>query len=154
MNDKPSDVAILAWARLMKAQRRALEGVESDLKAAGFPPLGWYDLLLELSRCGSRELRPVEIEERLLLAQHNVSRLIDRVERAGYIERRRCAEDGRGQLVALTESGQALLKTMWPVYRTAIGRHVGQHFDLVETEILAGLLGRLIPARKSEEAWE
>jgi DNA-binding MarR family transcriptional regulator len=144
MNDKPSDAAILAWARLMKAQRMALNAVESDLKAAGFPPLSWYDLLLELHRCGSRELRPVEIEGRLLLEQHNVSRLIDRVERSGYVVRRRCKEDGRGQLVALTEEGHALMQAMWLVYRSAIERHVGRHFDDKDAETLATLLGKLI----------
>ena len=56
--------------------------VEVDLKRAGFPPLSWYDVLLELRRAGDDGLRPLEIEARLLLAQHNVSRLIERLEKA------------------------------------------------------------------------
>ena len=47
MSDKPTEATIRAWARLMKAQRRALVTVESALKAAGLPQLAWYDGLLE-----------------------------------------------------------------------------------------------------------
>src|SRR5215470_12519483 len=120
----PSESVILAWARLVRAQQAALAAVESDLKAAGFPPLAWYDVLLELSR-KEDGLRPFALEQELLLAQYNLSRLIDRLQSAGYVERRICPDDGRGQIVAITAAGRALLKRMWPTYRAAISRHVG-----------------------------
>ena len=50
---------------------------------------------------------------------------MDRLEQAGYIQRNACPEDGRGQMVALTAAGRALVKPMWPAYGAAIGRHVG-----------------------------
>lgn len=140
----PSDAVVSAWARLLRAQRIALGRVEADLKAAGFPPLGWYDALLELRRAEGGALRPLELEDRLLLAQHNVSRLIDRLEKAGYVERRRCDSDGRGQMVALGEAGRDLLRRMWPAYRAAIQRHVGLKLggDAEATQ-LAALLARI-----------
>src|SRR5215468_3365969 len=110
----PSDAVIRAWTRLIRAQQAALSAVEADLKAAGFPPLGWYDVLLELSRAEGDGLRPFALEQKLLLAQYNLSRLLDRLEAAGYIERLVCVEDGRGQIVAITASGRALVKRMWP----------------------------------------
>ena len=139
----PSDAVIRAWARLVRAQQRALAAVEADLKAAGFPPLGWYDVLLELSRADGGELRPFALQEKLLLAQYNLSRLIDRLETAGHVERRTCPEDGRGQVVAITASGRALVKRMWPVYRAAVGRHVGAKLSEDEATRLATLLGKL-----------
>mgnify|MGYP002715485993 CR=1 FL=1 len=45
----------------MRVPSRVLDCVEQDLKKAGFPPLAWYDALLELSRAPSGELRPVEL---------------------------------------------------------------------------------------------
>src|SRR5262245_5247449 len=107
----PSDAVIRAWTRLIRAQQAALVAVESDLKAAGFPPLAWYDALLELSRADAG-LRPFALEQELLLAQYNLSRLLDRLEQGGYVERRSCPEDGRGQIVAITASGRALIKRM------------------------------------------
>ena len=50
MKRKPSTEATAAWIRLMRVQSRVLDCVEQDLKKGGFPPLAWYDALLELSR--------------------------------------------------------------------------------------------------------
>jgi len=91
-------------------------------------------------------LRPFALEQELLLAQYNLSRLIDRLETAGYVARRDCPEDGRGQVVAITASGRALVKRMWPTYRAAIARHVGAKLSEDEAGRLATLLGKLIGA--------
>ncbi len=48
------------------------DAVEQDLKKAGFPPLAWYDALLELSRA-QHPLRPVELEKQMLLPQYSTS---------------------------------------------------------------------------------
>src|SRR4051794_31748366 len=87
MTAGPSEAVIGAWTRLVKSARLVLGAVEAELKAAGFPPLGWYDALLELSREKVDGLRPFVLEERLLLAQYNLSRVLDRIEEAGYVER-------------------------------------------------------------------
>jgi DNA-binding MarR family transcriptional regulator len=141
----PSAAVIRAWARLVRAQQAVLAAVEAELKAAGFPPLAWYDVLLELSR-EAAGLRPFALEQELLLAQYNLSRLIDRLESAGYVARRACPEDGRGQVVAITASGRALVKRMWPTYRAAIARHVGAKLSEDEAARLAALLGKLTEA--------
>jgi DNA-binding MarR family transcriptional regulator len=140
----PTEATVTAWARLMRAQRVALQAVEADLKAAGFPALGWYDALLELRRTEAGGLRPVELEAQLLLAQHNVSRLIDRLQSVGYVNREPCDTDGRGQMIVITEAGRELLKRMWPVYRAAIQAHVGEKIgNEADSSMLAALLGRL-----------
>jgi len=143
MTTAPSEAAVTAWVRLVKASRQVLGAVEADLKQSGLPPLGWYDVLLELRRAPA-PLRPLELEGRLLLAQHNVSRLIDRLEAAGYVERQPCEEDGRGQVVALTADGRDLIKRMWPTYRAAIQRHVGARLSSEQAVALGRVLGQLL----------
>ena len=142
----PSDAVICAWARLVLAQQAVLSAVESELKASGFPPLAWYDVLLELSRAGDEGLRPFALEQQVLLTQYNLSRLLDRLEKSGYVQRRPCADDGRGQIVAITGAGRALIKRMWPTYRAAIARHVGAKLSEDEAVRLAVLLGKLLAA--------
>src|SRR5687767_15384154 len=114
----PSDAAMLAWSRLIRAQCAALCVVEQALKAEGLPPLEWYDVLWELERAGP--LRPRDLQGRLLLAQYNLSRLLDRMADAGLVERRSCKEDGRGLVVAVSKGGVKLRRRMWPVYADAI----------------------------------
>ncbi|MBB3932190.1 DNA-binding MarR family transcriptional regulator [Kaistia hirudinis] len=141
---EPSEAVVNAWVGLMRAQQVALQAIEADLKQAGLPPLGWYDALLELRRAEGGALRPLELQQRLLLAQHNVSRLIDRLEEAGHVHRSPCSSDGRGQMVSITESGRALLDRMWPIYRAAIAAHVGARLDNdADATTLARLLGQL-----------
>lgn len=142
-----SEAAITAWTRLTRAQQTVLSAIEADLKADGFPPRAWCDVLQELSGAPHAALRPVEIEKRLLVAQYNLSRLLDRMQAAGVVERRHCPVDGRGQFIALTAEGRALLNRMLPAYRAAIARHVGTHLGVPQARELAKLLDALIGAQ-------
>jgi DNA-binding MarR family transcriptional regulator len=143
MKHDPSEEAVSAWAQLVRAEQTVLGRIEAALKAAGFPPLSWYDVLLELSRAADGRLRPLELERRTLLAQYNASRLIDRMEKAGLVERLPHPEDGRGQLVAITPEGRALQKRMWKVYGPTIAAHVGDKLSRAEASELARLLKKL-----------
>ena len=141
---EPSDSTVKTWARLLRAHRAALTSVEGALKVAGLPPLTWYDLLLELERAGEGGLRPFELERELLLPQYGVSRLIDRLEKAGHLERKACEDDGRGQRLVITESGRKLRREMWPVYGQAIEGAVGRRLTRAEARSLSGLLAKLV----------
>src|SRR5215210_301089 len=139
----PSEAAIQAWARLVRVSGALLDAVEAELKAAGFPPLAWYDALLELGRAPEGRLRPFELERHMLLAQYSTSRLVDRLEKAGLVARLGCPDDGRGQQVAITDVGRALRERMWPAYAAAIQRHMGAKIGCDDAQKLAELLGRL-----------
>jgi DNA-binding MarR family transcriptional regulator len=146
----PKEAVVTAWVRLIRAQNTALSTVETALKCRGLPQLSWYDALLELDRVGDKGMRPFELERALLLPQYGLSRLLERIERAGYIERRRCDEDGRGQVVAITAEGLAMRKRMWPILAAAIEEAVGARLTDREAEQLGDLLGKLINERQSE----
>ena len=143
---KDADIAGL-WARFVRVGQSVLAAVEGDLKAAGFPPLAWYDALLELRRGAPDGLRQFELQGHMLLAQYNMSRLIDRLVDAGYARRQPCPEDGRGQVVYLTEKGRALIDAMWPAYRAAISAHFGDRLDERQVEALSEILETLRSAR-------
>jgi DNA-binding MarR family transcriptional regulator len=143
MARNPPEATVRAWTRLVRAQGTALSRVEADLKAAGFPPLAWYDVLLELTRAPGGRLRPFEIEKETLLAQYNLSRLLDRLEKEGLIAREPHPDDARGQWVVITEKGRAMQARIWKVYARAIEQHVGGKLDDKSAVLLADLLGRL-----------
>lgn len=128
----------------MRTQQFVLAAIEQDLKAAELPPLGWYDVLLELSRAADGRLRPFEIEERTLLAQHNLSRLLDRMDKAGLVQREVFAEDGRGRWVIITEAGRAMQARMWSVYAGALQLHLGDKLNEAQADRLAELLAALL----------
>src|ERR1700693_2564171 len=96
MKRKPSTEATAAWIRLMRVQSRVLDAVEQDLKKAGFPPLAWYDALLELSRgptggaprVKDRQARPVrrDYRGRARTAEEDVERIFRRNRKACWLE--------------------------------------------------------------------
>jgi DNA-binding MarR family transcriptional regulator len=143
MKRRPSTEATAAWIRLMRIQSRVLDAVEQELKKAGYPPLAWYDALLELSRAPSGEMRPVELEKQMLIPQYSTSRLIDRLVDEGLAARRECKIDKRGQFVEITETGRELQKKMWSAYSAAIEKHVGSKLSDADALKLCGLLDRL-----------
>ncbi len=79
----------------------------------------------------------------MLFAQYNLSRLVDRLEAAGYVARSASEEDGRGQRLTITEAGRAIRRRMWPVYADAIATAVGSRLSESEATVLGDLLGRL-----------
>src|SRR5262245_34052594 len=142
MPKDPSDTVVDAWIALNRAQQGALLKIERGFRDAGLPPSAWYDVLWELEKTGAAGLRPFEIERRRLIAQSNISRLIDRLAEAGYVARAPCEEDGRGQRVVITKAGREMRKRMWPVYARAIGEAVGRVSER-EATMLANLLAKL-----------
>ncbi|MDX0448355.1 MarR family transcriptional regulator [Sinorhizobium medicae] len=142
-NSEPTAAAARAWIGLMRAQQRTLSAIERDFKAAGLPPLGWYDVLWELVKAEGGRLRPFEIEARTLLAQYNLSRLIDRLEREGLVQREAFDEDARGCWVVVTDKGRSMRERMWQIYAPSIARHVGAKLSEEEASALASLLSKL-----------
>ncbi|WP_209010825.1 MarR family winged helix-turn-helix transcriptional regulator [Labrenzia sp. PHM005] len=134
-----------AWARLQRASTAVLDRVETQLKADGFPPLSWYDVLLELRRGPEKVLRPIEIEKRVLLAQYNVSRLIDRLAAAGLVEKQAAPDDGRGKVICLTSKGTDLLDKMWPAYEAAVRREFSDYLSQEDAADLLRILGKVLP---------
>jgi DNA-binding MarR family transcriptional regulator len=113
---KIGDEQLRTWRAFLTAHSAMLRRISRDLEQAGLPPLTWYDVLAALRDAPDGQLRQVEIAERVLLSHSGLSRLIDRIEGAGLVERRQCESDRRAFFVALTDEGREMLKRMWPVY--------------------------------------
>jgi DNA-binding MarR family transcriptional regulator len=140
---KPDRTTQAAWAAIAGTSRRLLEAVEAALKAAEFPPLAWYDALLEVEKAGPDGLRPFEIRERLLLPQYGTSRLLDRMVKAELIERQDCDDDGRGQIVRISNKGHSVRQAMWPVYARVLSEEIGAKLTTKDAAQLVRLLSKL-----------
>ncbi len=143
MSADPTAAVMEAWAGLVRTQRTLLDKVEDNLKRAGLPPLDWYHVLHEVDRSPKGMMRQAGVQSRTQLAQYNVCRLVDRLEREGLVERHPCREDGRNNVLLITAKGRALRRQMWPAYAAAVAEHFGARLSCKEAEQLAGLLAKL-----------
>lgn len=141
---KPASDPFAVWLPLARSHKTILSAVGSALKAADLPGLDWYDLLWELECAGTDGLRPFELQDRLLLPQYGVSRLAERMAKAGYLERRDCSGDGRGQVLAITPSGAETRARMWEIYSAAMQHAIGSNLSPGEARRLAQLLNKLL----------
>jgi DNA-binding MarR family transcriptional regulator len=142
-DQRPTEAAIQAWARLIRMEQALLGRVEEELKAARLPPLVWYDILLELVREPGDRLRHRDLHRRMLLAKYNLSRLLDRMEADGLIGRQAVEDDARGEYVRVTTRGRDMQKRMWPVYRRAIAKHFSNHLTVDDVDQLLSILDKL-----------
>lgn len=140
-----SDPKNHAWAFLLSAHATLVERIEAALAAAELPPLAWYDVLWELEKAEGR-LRMHDLARRVVLSRSNLSRLADRLENAGLIERKDCPEDGRGYNLVLTRAGRAMRKKMWSKYEQEIERVFSRHITTDEARVIGEALARTVKA--------
>ena len=143
MMQQPTAAVIEAWSSLVRAEKALIGKVEEALKKAGFPPIEWYHVLYEVDRSPHGMLKQSGVQDRTQLAQYNVCRLVDRLEREGLVERRQCTEDGRSNVLLITAKGRELRRSMWPVYAAAVEENFGARLSGAEAQQLAGLLAKL-----------
>jgi DNA-binding MarR family transcriptional regulator len=141
--ERPTEAAVQAWARLVRVEQALLDRIEEDLKSAGLPPLLWYDVLLELVREPEYRLRHRDLHRRMLLAKYNLSRLLDRMEADGLIGRQPVNDDARGEYVRVTTRGRDMQKRMWPVYRRAIAKHFSSRLSIDDIDQLLRILSKV-----------
>jgi len=152
MQNMPSEAAVAAWARIIRASRSVVGAIEGDIREAGFPPLAWYDVLLELSRAPDGRLTPGDLEGRTLFAQYNLSRLVDRLDAEKLVRRVPYPGDKRRHFVEITGAGTALREAMWPIYAAAVERRLGALLSEEEAATLARLLDRIIRPSSADAA--
>jgi DNA-binding MarR family transcriptional regulator len=121
------DDVLDAWRALLNAHAHLTRRISADLVAAELPDLSWYDLLWALYSSPDRALRVNELARQVVLSATAMSRFVDRVEAADYVERRPDPADRRALRVAITDAGVDLLRRMWPVYREGIAAHFALH---------------------------
>ena len=109
-----------AWRSVFTAHGLVVRKVEDGFADAGLPPMLWYDLLYALYLSPGRSRRMHELADAVLISRSGLTRLVDRIEAAGLIERRRCPTDRRGLEVTLLPDGISMLRRLWRVYEPIV----------------------------------
>ena len=105
--------------------------------------LDWYGILLMLSQAEEGAMRPSELADQVSLSRSATTRLIDRMERNGLVERRSCRADRRGRFVALTPQGEKVFRQAGRIHLRGIDEHVGSHLTAREMADLRRILRKL-----------
>jgi DNA-binding MarR family transcriptional regulator len=102
-----------------------------------------YGTLLLLSRAGDEGMRRIDLANQLQLSPSGITRLLDRLEDQGLVEKGECKTDARVSYAILTEGGLAKLREAAPGHVEDIDRRLTSVLSEEEMKTLSELLGRL-----------
>jgi DNA-binding MarR family transcriptional regulator len=123
----PSEEAFVReLSRVMLALPRA---VDADIVREAALPLAEYTPLMHLSEASGHAMRMSELAAACNISLSGMTRVVTRLEKHGWVERTKCAQDGRGWNAALTDAGLARLERAWPAFLVSVRRHLVDHFD-------------------------
>jgi DNA-binding MarR family transcriptional regulator len=138
-----TSVAIEAFIRLVRAQAAVTRTLSDQLSADHGLNINAYEALLLLARAPDSRMRRVDLANSLLLTAGGVTRLLDGLEREGFVGRDACSSDRRVSYAVLTKAGRDKLREASKSHTRQIRELLGGPFDDGELEQLVALLDRL-----------
>lgn len=131
-----------AWESLFRAQVAVMRRLRTDQSFKKLA-IGEYDVLFNLTRCPTGWTRLNELNRNLLISQPSLSRMVERLETKGLVERRQAPNDQRGVMVALTEAGRELQREIGAAHVKVIHSLLGPLLTTVELEQVLDLTQRI-----------
>ncbi|MHA6618307.1 MarR family winged helix-turn-helix transcriptional regulator [Pseudonocardia sp. DLS-67] len=125
-----------AWRSFVTATRLFFDGIERQLQQDSGLPHAYYEILVRLSEAPERTLRMSDLATTSLSSRSRISHAVARLEENGWVRRKPCEHDKRGQLAELTDAGLAGLQEAAPAHVEAVRRGL---FDALSPEQVAAL---------------
>ena len=135
--------ALETWTALLRGHAATVRALNAQLVTEHGLTINDYEALLLLAHADGGRLRRTDLAQRLSLTASGVTRLLDGIERAGYVCKAACAHDGRVTYAVLTDAGRAKLEESSASHLAAIRELFSERYSAEELEVLAELLGRL-----------
>jgi DNA-binding MarR family transcriptional regulator len=138
-----TEVELAAWRGFLRTHAALVKELDGDLEAQHQLPLSSYDVLTTLADAEDGRMRMCDLADAVVLSRSGLTRLCDRLQREGLIERAQCTSDARGAYAVLTELGLERLREAQPLHRESVRRRFLEHFSREELQILAACWDRL-----------
>ena len=132
-----------AWLRFLRAHAAVTRELSARLENAHGLTLSDFDVLVQLWHAEGNRLRRVDLARTVLLTASGITRLLDGLERAGWVEKQRCSSDARVTYAALTQTGLEKIESARSSHHADIEELFGARFSDEEKATLDELLARL-----------
>jgi DNA-binding MarR family transcriptional regulator len=150
-NDAPRPVPLSAEEEAMlralsRVMSRLARVVDADMVREQHLPLSEYTTLQVLSEAPGRQMRMNELATACNLSLSGISRIVQRLESLGFVQRVRCVDDARGFNAVLTDAGLLRLQQAWPSNLASVRRHIFAHLDGIDLTQVRRALERIADA--------
>jgi DNA-binding MarR family transcriptional regulator len=132
-----------AWGALTRTHAAITGRLQEALAAADFPPLPWYEVLATVSEAPEERMKMGDLAEALVITRGGLTKLVDRLVKAGLLERTFCETDRRVSYATLLPAGRNLLDEMRPVVVAELKAAFAAKLSAAEADALRETLERV-----------
>ena len=136
MENELTPERMAAWETLIRTVGALVKTFDDEMEKGLGLPLAWYDVLIQLSNAPEGKLRMQALADRVVLSRSGLTRLVDRMERAGLVLREHSREDRRGYYAVLTEEGRRVFAQAQPIHHRGIQEHFARHLSDADVQAL------------------
>ena len=133
-----------AWRGMLRVHAQLSKALDAQLLAEHALPLSSYEVLMYLSDADNGRMRMNELAASVLLSRSGLTRLVDRLEREGYLERCSCAHDARGAFAVLTRAGREKVEAARATHLAGVRELFLSRFSSDELEVLGDAWDRVL----------
>jgi DNA-binding MarR family transcriptional regulator len=132
-----------AWGALTRTHSAIVGRLQEALAASDFPPLPWYEVLATVAEAPEQRLKMGDLAEALVITRGGLTKLVDRLVKAGLLERTFCDTDRRISYATLLPAGRDLLNEMRPVVVAELKIAFAANLSEGQADELRGMLERV-----------
>ncbi len=132
-----------AWASLSRTYAAVSLRLQEALAQGDHPPLAWFEVLAAVAAAPERRMRMGELAEALVMTRGGLTKLVDRLVKAGLLERTYCESDRRVSYATLLPAGAELLEEMRPVIVAELELAFAAKLSARDARQLGGILERV-----------
>jgi DNA-binding MarR family transcriptional regulator len=132
-----------AWGALTRTHAAIVQRLQEMLSAADFPPLPWYEVLATVAEAPEERMKMGDLAEALVITRGGLTKLVDRLVKAGLLERTFCETDRRVSYATLMPAGRDLLDEMRPVVVAELNVAFAAKLTAAEANALREALDRV-----------
>ena len=141
-----------AWRGLLRAHACLAKRLDSELDCAHHLPMTSYEVLHVLQESSNGRMRMRDLAEQAQLSRSGLTRLVDRLERDGLLERCSCRHDARGAYACLTDLGVERLEEARATHLAVMREQFFAHFSEPELGVMADMWERIAPCSNGHHA--
>ena len=143
LTPKTSLKSTAAFGHLMGAHATLTRRLGTLLEEQYGLAMSEYEVLFLLSRQEDHAMRRIDLSREVRLSPSGITRMLDRLETTGLVEKGSCSKDARVTYAVLTDAGMKKLRECSPAHLAEVERLMGERLSDEEIESLSALLGRL-----------
>ena len=144
---------MVAWRAYVETVGDLTAALERDLGAVGLT-LGDYQVLVYLSEAADRRMRMCDLAAALQLSPSGLTRRLDGLVKAGWVERQSSPDDRRVMLAVLTDHGFEVLRDAAPTHVESVRRRIFDHLDATQVAAMAAIFGTIRDALAADPRCE